>query len=76
MAIHGITARTRFVDEAKSRSLAAHPDAQSIQVTLQNADVAQIVDLSGAYRIGGHDGLFVNIQPDEDGGIVTHAGLH
>jgi hypothetical protein len=42
MAIHGITARTRFVDEAKSRSL----------------------------------GLFVNIQPDEDGGIVTHAGLH
>jgi hypothetical protein len=42
----------------------------------QNPDVAQVLELTAAYGIGGHDRFFVNIQPDEGGGIVTHADLH
>nr|AAL24538.1 orf143EGC136 [uncultured bacterium] len=76
VAIYRIPAGAGLVDETHAGALGTHADTQPIQITLQHPEVAQILDLTGPDGISGHDRVFVNIQPDEDGGIVTHAGLH
>jgi hypothetical protein len=65
-----------FVDEAQ-RSTTGELLDQPIDRVLLGAKGAEIEGLLGrvAADTGGRDGIFVNVQSDEDGGIVVHADL-
>jgi len=76
VALQPEAAESGFVDEAQGSAAGELLD-QPIDGVLLCADLAEIDGwLSGvAADARGGDGVFVNVQSDEDGGIVFHADL-